>query len=379
MECTSCNEPLKPHWKLCPACGDILVGVCRNCGGAMLPGAHACPACNYVHKVDCGSCGAVMLSHWKACPECGATNVVPQLSAGRFQCRSCQQELPEDFRFEESDVCQACAIGPDLNPAPELAAEAAESATPAHIVEMTPGEIFQDQLEDDMPGPEMVRIPAGEFRMGDINGLGTATEKPVHTVTIAHPFALGRFPVTFDEYDQYAQETGIVRPGDSGWGRGNRPVIIVSWECAQRYVRWLSERTGESYRLPSEAEWEYAARAGTETAYPWGNEISPQSANYLAPDSPNRTLPVGSFAANALGLFDMHGNVWEWVEDTWHDRYLDAPTDGSAWTAGGEPGIRVLRGGSWYAYADKLRSASRNSFLETGRNMSIGFRLARDL
>ena len=136
---------------------------------------------------------------------------------------------------------------------------------------------------------------------------------------------------------------------DRGWGRGNRPVINVSWKDAQSYVRWLSQRTGHRYSLPSESEWEYVARAGTDTRYSWGDEIGRNRANCDGCGSrwdDEQTAPVGSFSPNAWGVHDMHGNVWEWVEDCWNDSYVGAPSDGSAWESG-ECGYRVLRGGSW--------------------------------
>ncbi|MEN8220290.1 MAG: SUMF1/EgtB/PvdO family nonheme iron enzyme [Pseudomonadota bacterium] len=139
------------------------------------------------------------------------------------------------------------------------------------------GKVFQDRLKDGSFGPEMVWIPAGSFRMGDIQGGGWNSEKPVHRVSIRQGFAMGRYEVTFAEYDKFAEATGREKPSDLGWGRGNRPVINVSWHDAVAYTQWLSQQTGKKYRLPTEAEWEYAARAGTETKYWWGNTASPES------------------------------------------------------------------------------------------------------
>ncbi|MCY4026289.1 MAG: formylglycine-generating enzyme family protein [Acidobacteria bacterium] len=159
-------------------------------------------------------------------------------------------------------------------------------------------------------------------------------------------------------------------------------MIDVSWEDARAYAEWLSAETGERYRLPSEAEWEYAARAGTTTAYSWGADIGQNRANCDGCGSRwdnEQTAPAGSFAANAWGLHDMHGNVWEWVEDCWHDSYAQAPADGSAWTRGGDCGRRVLRGGSWYLNPWGLRSALRSWFGVRGRYRDVGFRLARTL
>ncbi len=148
------------------------------------------------------------------------------------------------------------------------------SASPKDVEALKPGGVFRDTLPDGSPGPEMVSIPRGEFRMGDIQGSGDADERPVHSVRIPRPFAMGRCEVTFDKYNVFARATGREQPADEGWGRGRRPVINVSWEDARAYAQWLSERTGKRYRLPTEAEWEYAARAGTSYLRFWGDDPS---------------------------------------------------------------------------------------------------------
>jgi formylglycine-generating enzyme required for sulfatase activity len=181
--------------------------------------------------------------------------------------------------------------------------------------------VFRDRLKDGSQGPEMVWIPAGSFRMGDLQGGGSSDEKPIHRVSVSR-FAIGKYEVTFAEYDKFAQATGRKKPYDEGWGRGNRPVINVSWYDATAYAEWLSKQTGQQYRLPTEAEWEYAARAGTTTKYWWGNTASHEYANYGAEswgplakgkDRWEYTAPVGSFAANPFGIYDTVGNVWEWT------------------------------------------------------------------
>ena len=246
----------------------------------------------------------------------------------------------------------------------------------------------------------MVVLPTGRFRMGS-----PADEGPLHTVTISRPIAMGQYPVTFEDYDRFvaaAEGWGFLktlfgkkleRPNDRGWGRGSRPVIDVSWHGAKAYAAWLSEQTGKRYRLPSESEWEYAARAGTETAYSWGDSINCSQACYghwpysygeagECSDSWHGTSPVGSFEPNAFGLYDMHGNVNEWVEDCWHCNYEGAPSDGSAWTSGGNgsnTNERILRGGSWATSSEQLRSAYRNCTLPSSRGSARGFRLVQDL
>ncbi len=237
------------------------------------------------------------------------------------------------------------------------------------------GEAFRDCPEC----PEMVVIPAGSFMMGSpAKEPGRFdNEGPQHRVIIPRAFALGRYEVTFAEWDACVQAGGCGRrPGDYGWSRGNRPVINVSWDDAREYVRWLSRKTGQAYRLPSEAEWEYAARAGTTMAFHFGIDINPKQANYGGNEG--KTVAVGSFSANAFGLHDVHGNVREWVEDCWSGSYEGAPLDGSAWTAG-DCRRRVLRGGSWNNNPRNLRAANRNKYSTGNQNYNDGFRIARTL
>jgi formylglycine-generating enzyme required for sulfatase activity len=234
--------------------------------------------------------------------------------------------------------------------------------------------------------PEMVVVPAGKFSMGSPAsepGHG-ADEVPQHTVAIARRFAVDRFEVTFDEWDACAADGGCngYKPSDEGWGRGRRPVVYVSWDDANAYAAWLSKKTGKSYRLLSESEYEYAARAGRQTAYPWGNAIGTNKANCHACGSQwdaRQTAPVGSFAANRFGLYDMVGNVREWTEDCYHDSYSGAPADGSAWIEDADCGNRVVRGGSWLIAPAFLRSASRYWFTTGYRLRYLGFRVARTL
>ena len=252
----------------------------------------------------------------------------------------------------------------------------------------TSARVFRDTLRSGGQGPAMVVLPTGRFRMGDLDGDGEDNERPVHTVTISRPIAMGRYQVTSEDYDRYAENWGFLKalfvkkPADQGWGRGRRPVIWVNWHDAKAYAAWLSEQTGKRYRLPSESEWEYAARAGTDTAFSWGNEIGVNRANCDGSGSKwsfEQTSPVGSFAPNGFGLYDMHGNVWEWVEDCWHDNYESAPTDGSAWTSGGDSSLAVVRGGSWLFVPRYLRAADRHWFASSSRNGTNGFRLVQDL
>ena len=214
--------------------------------------------------------------------------------------------------------------------------------------------------------------------MGDIQGEGEGNEKPVHEVFVK-PFAIGRYEVTFAEYDRFAEAMGQKKPDDEGWGRGNRPVIN-SWDEAKAYTKWLSEQTGKEYGLPSEAEWEYAARAGTETKYWWGNEIGENWANCGDCGSQwaeNQTAPVGSFMPNPFGLYDTVGNVSEWITDSWHQSYINAPNDGSIWIVGVDKSYRVLRGGSWLDLSNDTRAAKRNWYNLDYYDNFLGFRVVR--
>ena len=236
----------------------------------------------------------------------------------------------------------------------------------------------KDSFKECPECPEMVVVPAGSFTMGsaDSEAKRDADEGPWHRVTIDRPFAVGKFEVTFAEWDACLSAGGCThRPSDSGWGRDKRPVMSVSWDdITQPYLPWLSRKMGKAYRLLTEAEWEYVARAGTSTPFWWGSSISRIQANYA-----DKTLPVDSFAPNSWGLYNVHGNVWEWVQDCYHDSYKGAPTDGSAWTAG-DCGRRVIRGASW-GYSDPwvLRSANRYQYSPGGRDTAVGFRVGRTL
>ncbi|HXC01207.1 MAG TPA: formylglycine-generating enzyme family protein [Opitutaceae bacterium] len=244
--------------------------------------------------------------------------------------------------------------------------------------------------------PALVELPPGDFIMGgtDDDKFVTDTERPAHRVTLAHRFALGRFPVTVGEYRAFAPQHA---PNDNpDW-----PVVKVSWDDAQAFCIWLASLTGQPFRLPSEAEWEYACRAGTRTSFVDGNQITPLDANFLYSEEGQRIglgqrTPAGRYAPNAFGLYDLLGNVCEWVEDVWHRNYDDAPTNGSAWlatggstelTAGGSDCStqsrttcgelrRTIRGGAWDYLPRLLRSAWRDSLPRTHHRDNLGFRLA---
>ena len=264
-----------------------------------------------------------------------------------------------------------------------------------------PGTTFRDPLRDGGEGPRMRVLPAGRFLMGspeDEPGR-FSNEGPRHEVRIERRFALGVTEVTFDDYDRFARATGRTLPEDEGWGRGNRPVINVSWEDARAYAAWLGEQTGQRYRLPSEAEWEYAARAGTRTRYFWGDDPEAGQAcrfangydrtgktkhdfpwpHFDCEDGAANTAPVDRYDRNAFGLADMLGNVWEWTADCWHENYANAPLDGTAWREadGGDCGQRVVRGGGWDFRPENLRAAFRFRVPSGVAVVNLGFRVAR--
>jgi formylglycine-generating enzyme required for sulfatase activity len=262
--------------------------------------------------------------------------------------------------------------------------------------------------------PELVTIPPGSFRMGDLEGTGRRNESPVHDVRLNVPPAIGRFEVTVGQFDAFVFATGydtgnqcyvfdgrrwVDQPGKNWRDPGYQqsildPVTCVSWEDAKAYAAWLTQKTGKTYRLPSEAEWEYAARAGTQARYAfnggpndlcaYGNGADRGSVfdwrnNDCSDGFSQRTSPAGKFRANGFGLHDMLGNLWEWVEDCSHDQYGGAPADGSAWVTGGDCGRRMLRGGSWDSRPENLRAAFRVGDRGNARYNFLGFRIARDL
>ncbi len=234
---------------------------------------------------------------------------------------------------------------------------------------------FRDRLKDGVTGPEMIWVPSGSFLMGDISGVGWTNEKPVHEVYV-EDFAAGVYPVTFADYDRFARATGRKKPYDNGWGRGNRPVINVSWLDAMAYCKWLSLQTGHLYRLPTEAEWEYAARAGTQTDYWWGNAIGANNTNCIDSDSPwsnEKTSPVDAFEPNPFGLYDVIGNVWEWTCSKYENAFNGEEQHYFDENLAREH--RAIRGGSWHDNAHKVRVSSRAGSRPDYRTYSRGYRL----
>ncbi|MBL4747343.1 MAG: formylglycine-generating enzyme family protein [Magnetovibrio sp.] len=236
-------------------------------------------------------------------------------------------------------------------------------------------------LKDCATCPELAIIPPGDFIMGSDGP--HKYERPATLVTIDKTFAMGMFEVSFDEWQACVDDGGACGteiPNDHDWGRGNRPVINITWADANLYTDWLTQKTGHTYRLPSEAEWEYAARAGSNTAFWWGDDIGKSLANCrnCGPKISHQSLPVDSFKANPWGLYNVHGNVWEWVADCWNTSHDTAHTDGSSRQTG-DCRQRVVRSGSWYYFSKNLRSAWRFKNDSRIKSYGIGFRVLREL
>jgi formylglycine-generating enzyme required for sulfatase activity len=258
--------------------------------------------------------------------------------------------------------------------------------------------------------PEMLVIPAGEFTMGSPSSEEGRFENegPQHRVTIGKELAVGKYEITVGEFSQFVADTGYVAKtschywNGSKWGSGthyswedpgfqqtsSEPAVCITWSDAKAYVDWLADKTGKGYRLMSEAEWEYAARAGATSPRPWGTDLSHNDANFgeeqccqpsvQGRDQGKYTAPAGSFTPNRFGLYDMIGNVWEWVDDCWNENYVDAPTDGSSWQSG-DCEKRIIRGASWYSDPRRVRSAMRYAFRQPVNRTKVGFRVCRDL
>ncbi len=274
----------------------------------------------------------------------------------------------------QSTAPQTAADELPAMPTPERAPESVPEPS-APVVLGTVG----DRLSDGSTGPPMVLLKGGEFTMGRRRALPNDDAGPAREVLL-DGFLIGATEVTFEEYDRFVDATGRRSPNDFGWGRGRRPVVDVSWEDARAYAQWLSRRTDKRYRLPSEAEWEYAAAAGTRASFWWGYETGRGRAACFDCGSEwdNRSsAPVGSFYPNPLGLQDTAGNVMEWVEDCYHPNYFGAPLSGQP-RGGGSCRFRVARGGAFNKPAKSMRATTRNRFAPETRINYLGFRLARD-
>jgi formylglycine-generating enzyme required for sulfatase activity len=295
--------------------------------------------------------------------------------------------LPTGREIPETSSVTPTAVVPPLDVRAEAPCDTQEVRVGSEWRCLRYKEIFKDCREC----PEMVLVRAGQLVEGSPpNEVGRSiNEGPQHQLTINADFAVARYETTFAEWDWCVSERGCeYSPSDRGWGRAQHPVIGVSWLDVQQYLIWLSERTGLRYRLLTEAEWEYTARGGTTTAFSTGETISGDDANFDARytyggghkgEYRNHAMTVGTFKPNAFGLYDMHGNVWEWVQDCWHKDYAEVPQEGKGSLYKCNERARVLRGGSWVDTARNLRSAYRNRNAPEYRHPTVGFRVARAL
>ena len=262
-----------------------------------------------------------------------------------------------------------------------------EEAQPEPVLEPEPqpvvasnATVFRDKLKSGGIGPRMIQVPAGEFLMGARSGVVAADEVPRHKVKIKS-FLVSVYEITYAEYDRFARATKRRKPDDSGWDRNTQPVNNVSWDDAYAYSRWLSKQTGKNYRLLSEAEWEYAARAGTTSSYWWGRKAGTSNAhcfNCKSEYNTSKPAKVGTYKPNPYGIYDTAGNLYEWVHDCYHRNYKEAPTNGSVWE-GGDCKVRIARGGAYHSPASSMRVENREKFTSTRGQYNVGIRLARDL
>jgi len=290
------------------------------------------------------------------------------------QAEAYQQQLTEQAKQLEESQARANNLDIKLN---SLQQQVGQSSQPGP----KPLSMFRDELDEGQYGPDMVVIAAGEFIMGDAKGTGDDNEKPAHKVVFKQNFAISRYEITFAQYDFFVQQTGRKQPDDEGWGRDQQPVINVSWRDARAYTQWLAKETKLPYRLPTEAEWEYSARAGTTTNYWWGDESLAgyaQCSDCGGPLAGKQPLSVGSLKPNPWGLYDFNGNVDEWVIDCYRENYVGARQDGRPYTTSSCQN-RAIRGGSWFDINRITRSSSRYRHPPDSKRNTWGFRIALDL
>ena len=289
------------------------------------------------------------------------------------------EEVTEEPSVEEIEPATAepgpavTAEEPVTEPEPEPA------PVPEATVVTKEEKAFTDALKSGGSGPEMVWMPAGSFEMGSPSSSTNAEERPRHSVKIKK-FAISKYEITFSEYDKFAKSTGRKIPDNMYMDRATTPVIFISWDDAYNYAKWLAEETGKKYRLPSEAEWEYAASGGKKSTFWWGFNEEVGKAHCFTCESqfdPRKPTKIGSFQPNQFGIYDTAGNVAEWVHDCWHENYNDAPGDGSIWE-GGDCTMRAARGGSYISPQQSIRTAKRDKFKSNSGYDHIGIRLVRE-
>ena len=274
---------------------------------------------------------------------------------------------------------------PELEPVPEPESEPVAEPEPEPVPEpesvyVDRADAFRDRLKSGGRGPMMIKVPAGTFRMGGASSIVSPDEVPRHDVNVA-AFMVSVYEVTFAEYNRFAKATGRRQPMSNGWDVKTHPVIDVSWDDALAYTKWLSKQTGMRYRLLSESEWEYVARAGTTSSFWWGTKPGVGNAHCFdckSDYSTSKPAKIGTYKPNAFGIYDTAGNVYEWVHDCYHRNYTDAPDDGSVWE-GGDCDVRVVRGGAYRSPANSMRVENREKFKSGKGQYNVGIRVARDL
>ncbi len=293
---------------------------------------------------------------------------------------STTQTIEAELEAEPEPEAEPEAVAepePEPEPAPEPAPAPEPETEPAYVDKP---DAFRDRLQVGGYGPTMIRVPGGTFRMGGASSVVSPDEVPRHEVTI-QSFMVSVYEVTFAEYNRFAQATGRRKPSNNGWDQKTHPVVDVSWDDAIAYTRWLSRQTGKRYRLLSESEWEYMARAGTTSSYWWGTRPGEGNAHCFdckSDFSTSKPAKVGTYKPNPFGIYDTAGNVFEWVHDCYHRNYKDAPDDGSVWE-GGDCDVRVVRGGAYRSPATSMRVENREKFKSGKGQYNVGIRVARDL
>ena len=291
------------------------------------------------------------------------------------------EDETEPAEIVAEDTSEEVATEPEVEVVeePEVAAEPEPEPEVAETPSVAKGETFTDKMKSGSNAPSMVWIAGGQFAMGSRDSGAEFDERPQHTVKVK-PFAMSRYEITIAEYSKFARSSGRKAPKTGDLSTENHPVFFVSWNDAVAYTKWLSVQTGKNYRLPTEAEWEFAARAGSTTAYPWGRRLGSDHAHCFACETgldPRHPTKVGRFEANAFGLFDMAGNIEEWTYDCYNRNYEGAPSDGTVFE-GGDCSVRVVRGGAYSSGPKALRSAARSKFRYDSSNDNIGIRVVRE-
>jgi len=303
---------------------------------------------------------------------------IDRLRAAAAAPKAQPQAQPDHARAATSPASAPLASSPPA-PAEKPVVTSAPPPTPAPKPVVKTAASTAGEIKDCATCPALVALPGGTFEMG--SNSDDPAERPVHRVSVGQPFAIGKYEVTVEQWNACADATGCPRIDIEGNPSKSTPVHNLSWDDAQVYVKWLSKTTGKTYRLPTEAEWEYAARGGTTTTYWWGNEMRKGYADCKDCGEPWRKdgpVNVGSFTPNPFGLFDMNGSVWEWVADCWHSSYKGAPADGRVWDEAGCP-MRVIRGGSWPDGGAYMQSSTRFKYSASVRQSQNGMRVARDM